>query len=245
MLDCDSTLDLVPALLLDVLEADEVLAVREHLSVCAKCQAEAEALRPVAGVLGLAAPEAAVPSPRVKQRLMAQIGAKAKQPKAVTRWFWRPLPIFATAATVLVLVLGVWAYSAQAQLTAQQARLDRLTAQQAALRQFMIDGEMRPVPVQFESQPAAAAVLYTDADRVAMAVDGLPPLKGEEVYQCWWKKAQKAVAGTAFRVDDRGSGLWVWKKPEGDDFDEMLISREPRTGADQQTGPVILTANLK
>jgi len=244
-LDCDSTLDLVPALLLDVLEADEVLAVREHLDVCAKCRAEAEALRPVAGAIGLAAPEASAPSPRVKQRLMAQIGAKPKAARPAGRWFLRPLPMFATAATVLALVLGVWGYTTQAQLTSQQARLDRLTQQQAALRQFMLDGGLRSVPVQFENQPAAAAVLYTDADRVAMAVDGLPPLKGEEVYQCWWKKSQKAVAGTAFRVDDRGSGLWVWKKPEGDDFDEMLVSREPRTGVDQQTGPIILTANLK
>lgn len=245
MLDCDSTLDLVPALLLDVLSPAEVVTVQEHLRVCAKCRAEADALRPVAGALGLAAPEAAAPSPRVKQRLMAQIGAKPKPAKSVSRWFLRPLPIFATAATVLALVLGVWGYTIQAQLTSQQARLDRLTQQQAALRQFMLDGEMRPVPVQFESQAAAAAVLYTDADRVAMAVDGLPPLKGEEVYQCWWKKAQKAVAGTAFRVDDKGAGVWVWKKPADGDFDAMLISREPRTGVDHQTGPLILTANLK
>ncbi len=245
MLDCNATLDLIPAMLLDVLDADEALAVREHLHVCARCQAETESLRPVVGLMGLAAPETSAPSPKVKQRLMEQISTRPKPVKQPRRWFLRPLPLFATAAAVLAIAFGVWGYTTQAQLTQQQARLDRLTQQQAALRQFMIDGEMQPVPIQFESQSEASAVLYAASDRVAMAIDGLPPLKGEEVYQCWWKAAQRSVAGTAFRVDDKGSGLWVWKRPEGGDFEKMLITRESRSGQAAQTGPLLLTANLR
>jgi hypothetical protein len=121
-------------------------------------------------------------------------------------------------------------YTTQAQLTQQQARLDRLTQPQAARRQFMIDGEMRPVPVQFADQTDASAVLYAASDRVAMAIGGLPWLQGDDVYQCWWKTAQEPVAGTAFRVDDKDASIWVWKWLEGKDFDKTLITRASRTG---------------
>lgn len=244
MLDCNATLDLIPAMLLDVLDADEVLAVREHLHVCAKCRAEANSLRPVVGLMGLAAPEASAPSPKVKSRLMEQISPRPVPVKQPRRWFFRPLTLFATAATVLAIVFGVWGYTQQAQLTTQQARLDRLTQQQAALRQFVLDGVMQPVPVQFETQTQATAVLFAASDRVAMAVDGLPLLKGDEVYQCWWSDIDGQVAGTAFRVDDRGAGLWVWKRPAGG-YDKMIITKEPRTGQTQASGSPILVARIQ
>jgi hypothetical protein len=195
--------------------------------------------------MGLAAPDAGAPSSRVKQRLMNQIGARPKSVAQPARWFFRPLATFATAAAVLALALGVWGYTTQTQLTQQQARLDRLTQQQAALRQFMLDGAMRPVPVRFEGQTSALAVLYEAPDRVAMAVDGLPPLNGDEVYQCWWEAAQESVAGSTFKVDARGSGVWVWKRPDGSEYHTMIITRESRAGLDKPTGSLILTANLK
>ena len=244
MLDCNATLDLIPAMLLDVLEADEALTVREHLRACPTCRAEAESLRPVVGLMGLAAPEASAPSPKVKQRLMAQISTRPKPVAQPRRWFFRPLMMFAAATAVLAIALGVWGYTTQAQLTQQQARLDRVTQQQAALRQFMIDGGMRPVPVQFANQTQATAVLYAASDQVAMAVDGLPTLQGEEVYQCWWVDADAQVAGTTFKVDDRGAGVWVWKRPEGG-YDKMLITKEPRAGLTQPSSPPILTASLQ
>ncbi len=181
MLDCNATLELIPAMLLDALDADETVGVQAHLRYCTNCRTEAESLRPVIGLMGMAAPDAGGPSPKVKQRLMTQIGARPKPLKQSRRWFFRPLTMFATAAAVLALAFGVWGYTTQAQLTQQQARLDRLTQQQAALRQFMLDGEMQPVPIRFEGQTSATAVLYAAADRVAMALGGLPSLNGDEV----------------------------------------------------------------
>jgi anti-sigma factor RsiW len=242
-MDCNATLDLIPALLLDVLEADEALAVREHLRACPNCQAEAEALRPVVGAMGLAAPEASAPSPKVKQRLMDQISTRPRPMAQPRRWFFRPVLVFAMAAAVLAIAFGVWGYTTQAQLTQQQARLDRLTQQQTALRQFMIDAPLQQIPVKFESPTNAVAVLYAASDRVAMAVDGLPLLQGDEVYQCWWADNDSQVAGTAFKVDDRGAGVWVWKRPEGG-YDKMLITKEPRAGQTQMSGPPILTVQV-
>jgi anti-sigma factor RsiW len=243
VLDCNAILDLIPAMLLDVLETDEALAVREHLRTCRKCQAEAESLRPVVGLMGLAAPEASKPSPKVKQRLMTQISGRPRPVAQPRGWFFRPLAMFATAAAVLAIVLGVWSYTAQAQLAQQQARLDRLTQQQAALRQFMLDGELRPIPVQFATQTTASAVLFASSDQVAMAVDGLPLLQGDEVYQCWWADNDSQVAGTAFKVDEHGAGVWAWKRPAGG-YNKMLITKEPRAGQEQMSGPPILTVQV-
>jgi hypothetical protein len=228
-------------MLLNALDTNETVAVQAHLRGCANCRSEAETLRPVANLLGWAAPDAGAPSAKVKQRLMNQISTRPEPAPAPRRWFRQPLAVFATAA----IVLGGWAYATQAQSEQQQARLDRLTQQQAALRQFMLDGNMRQVPVRFEGQSNATAVIYEAADRVAVAVDGLPPLTGDEVYQCWWEAAQTAVAGTAFKVDNQGSGMWVWKWPGGGSFDKMIITRESHAGVDKSYGPLILTANLK
>jgi predicted anti-sigma-YlaC factor YlaD len=247
VLDCNATLELIPAMLLDALDADETVAVQAHLRYCTNCRTEAESFRPVIGLMGLAAPEAAEPSPRVKQRLMAQISPRSRPVNQPRRWFFRPLAMFATAAAVLALAFGVWGYTQQAQMTQQQARLDRLTQQQVALRQVMLDGTLRPVPVHFEGQTSASAVMYAASDQVVMAVDGLPSLTGDEVYQCWWENTQdwSSVAGTTFKVDEMGAGVWAWDRPAAGDFDKMLVTREKRAGVDKHYGPLILTASLK
>lgn len=234
-------------MLLDALDADETVAVQAHLRYCTNCRTEAESLQPVIGLMGLAAPDAGAARPRVKQRLMSQISPRPRSVTQPRRWFFRPLAMFVTAAAVLAIAFGVWGYTTQAQLAQQQAQLSRLTQQQAALRQFMLDGEMRPVLVQFEGQTSASAVMYAASSQVVMAIDGLPSLTGDEVYQCWWENTQDWgwVAGTAFKVDDKGAGVWVWKRPEGSGFDKMIITRESRAGLDTQTGPLILTANLQ
>ncbi len=232
-------------MLLDALDADETLAVQEHLRYCSTCRAEAESLRPVVGLMGLTVPDAGAPSPKVKQRLMSQISPQPKPVAQPRRWFFRPLAVFATAAAVLAVAFGLWGYTQQAQLTQQQARLNRLVQQQAALTQFMLDDQLRPVPVKFEGQTSASAVLYVASDQVAMAVTGLPALTGDEVYQCWWESAQDWVAGSTFKVDAQGAGVWVWKEPAGGGYDQMIITRESRAGVDKHYGPLILTASLQ
>jgi anti-sigma factor RsiW len=245
VLDCKTTLDLIPAMLLDALDADETLAVQAHLRDCSNCRAEADALRPVVGAMGLAAPDAGAPSPKVKQRLMEQISVRPKPVAQPRRWFFRPLAVFATAAAVLAIAFGVWGFSQQAQLTQQQVRLNRLVQQQTALTQFMLDDQLRPVPVKFEGQTSAAAVLYVASDQVAMAVSGLPALTGDEVYQCWWESGQDWVAGSTFKVDAQGAGVWAWKRPAGGEYTQMVITREAQAGLDKHSGPLILTANLQ
>jgi len=177
--------------MLDALEVDEELALLAHLRECAVCRAEAEALRPVANSLGLSTADAGRPAPQAKLNVMSRIGAASKPQAALLpqrRWVFRPIAALVPAAIALILIFGLGAavVSLQSQATQQQARLDRVTQQQVALRQFMLNQEMQPIAVKMDGPATTAnAVLYASTDNIALAVTGLPPLEGEGVYQCW------------------------------------------------------------
>ena len=151
-MDCQTALELLPASVLDALEVDEELALLEHLRTCAACRAEADALRPVANSLGLAAADAGQPSPQTRLQVMSEISSMPKPqaaPLPQRRSIFRPIAALVPAAIALILIFGLGAavVSLQGQVSQQQARLDRVTQQQVALQ-----------PVHAE-RPAAAGRL--------------------------------------------------------------------------------------
>jgi hypothetical protein len=105
------------------------------------------------------------------------------------------------------------------------------------------------VPVRL-AEPAASAsataVAYVANDKLAMSVTGLPPLEGDSVYQCWWTNTQTGAieAGTFFKVDADGAGVWVWQIPEGGEYGRMTVTQESQPGNTTIEGPVVLTVNL-
>lgn len=249
-LNCQTAQELLPASLLDALEVDEELALLDHLQACAVCRAEADALRPAANSIGLAASDAGQPSPEVRLHMLARIGSVPKPqtvPLPQRRSIFRPIAALVPAAIALVLIFGLGAavISLQGQLSQQQARLDRLTQQQAALRQFMLDAQLQPVALKIDS-PQADAVAYVSDGTIALAVTGLPPLAGDSVYQCWWidSKTGEVQAGYTFRVDANGAGVWAWARPEGLEYDQMAVTLENQSGNTQPQGPVVMTAEF-
>jgi hypothetical protein len=253
-IDCQTAQDLIPAFLLDALEADEQTALRDHVRVCAACRAEANSLRPAIDLMGLAAPDAGEPAHQVKRRVMAIAHETARprtearpQPRRSIAWRW--VAVFASAAVAVLLIAGLGAsiVSLQTQVNQQQVRLDRLTRIQAALQQFMLNENIQTVPVTLaKSVSSAAAALYISEGKVAMSVTGLPLLDGDSVYQCWWSDRQtgKMVAGTTFRVDGNGAGVWVWPIPPGNEYKRMTVTRESQSDHTQAEGPVVLTVDL-
>jgi hypothetical protein len=250
--DCQTAQELIPAFLLDVLDTDEQTALLDHLRTCAACRAETDSLRVGTDLLGLTAPDVGAPAPRVKERVMTTVHKMAKprlasQPRRAFTWRWAV--VFASVAVVVLLIIGLGAsiVSLQNQVIQQQARLDRLARNQAALQQFMLNENIQTVPVTLgDPASSATAALYVSENKVAMSVTGLPPLEGDSVYQCWWGDPQtgELVPGTTFKVDEKGTGVWVWPVPPDGEYKHMTITRESRPDHPQPTGPVILTANL-
>jgi hypothetical protein len=236
--------------MLDALEVDEELALLEHLQTCAACRAEAYALRPVANSLGLAAADAGQPSPHTRLRMMSEINSMPKPraaPLPQRRLVFRPVAALVPAAIALILIFGLGAavISLQGQMSQQQARLDRVTQQQAALSRFMLNAQLQPVTLKIDP-PNASAMLYAADDKVAMAVTGLPSLEGDGVYQCWWinSKTREVAPGSAFKVDASGAGIWAWARPDKAEYDQMAISRESQAGHTSPEGPVLITAEF-
>ena len=215
-MDCQMAQELLPASGLDALEVGEELALLAHLQACAACRAEANALRPVANSLGLAAADAGQPAPQIRMQVMTRIGVSSRSQTTLLpqrRWVFRPIAALVPAAIALLLIFGLGAavISLQGQVSQHQARLERVTQQQVALRQFMLDAQLQPVVLKIDN-PDASAVLYAAEDKVAMAVTGLPPLEGDSVYQCWWidSKTGEVKSGTAFKVAiANGAGVWT------------------------------------
>src|SRR5512139_408897 len=210
-MDCQTARELLPASMLDALEVDAELALLEHLQTCAACRAEADSLRPTANSLGLTVSDAGQPSPETRLQVMSRIGSMPKPqlaPLPQRRSIFRPIAALVPAAIALLLIFGLGAVvvSLQGQMTQQQARLDRITQQQVALRQFILNAQMQSVALKID-HPAASAVMDAAGDNVAMAVSGLPPLEGDSVYQCWWidSKTGAVKAGAAFKVDANGA----------------------------------------
>jgi len=251
-MDCQTSQELIPASMLDALEMEEQVALLEHLRECVSCRAEAASLRPVVGALGFAAPDAGKPAPDVKLRVMSKVGATAKPhaaPLQQRRWIFRSIPALVPAAIALILILGLGAavVSLQSQVAQQRATLDHSAQLQASLQQFLLNANVETVPVKMDGPATSAtAMLYTTGDKVAMVVKGLPPLEGDSVYQCWWINSQtgEIVAGTFFKVDAEGAGLWVWKIPEGDENNKMTITQENQPGKTKAEGPVVLTVEF-
>ena len=249
-LDCQTTRELLPASMLDALEVDEELALLEHLRGCAACRGEAAALRPVANSLGLAAPDAGAPSLQVRAQVMSRIATLPKPhsaPVPPRRSIFRPIAALVPAAIALILILGLGAavISLQTQVAQQQARLERVTQQQVALRQFMLDSNLQPVALKVED-PAVHVVVYASRDNVAMAVTALPTLEGDSVYQCWWinSKTGEVKPGSTFRVDANGAGVWAWSRPGDMEYDQMAVTRETQAGNAKPTGTPLITAEF-
>jgi hypothetical protein len=236
--------------MLDALEVDEELTLLDHLRTCATCRAEADALRPAANSIGLAAADAGEPSPQARLQMMAKISSVPKPqtaPLPQRRSIYRPIAALVPAAIALILIFGLGAavISLQGQAAQQQARLDRITQQQVALRQFMLDAQMQPVALKIDN-PEANAVAYASDNTIALAVTGLPTLTGDSVYQCWWVDTQSGEVkpGSTFRVDADGAGVWAWARPDSAEYDQMAVTLESQSGNTQPQGPVVMTPDF-
>ena len=249
-IDCQTARELLPASVLDALEVDEELALLDHLRTCATCRAEADALRPMASSLGLATVDAGQPSPQARLQVMSQISSLPRPQTAPLprhRSIFRPVAALVPAAIALLLIFGLGAavVSLQGQMAQQQARLDRLSQQQVAVRQFLLKSQMQPVALKIDV-PNTSAVMYASGGNVALAVTGLPLLEGDSVYQCWWinTKTGEVTPGSTFKVDANGSGVWAWSRPDNTEYDQMAISRESEAGRAKPAGPVLITAQF-
>lgn len=214
---------------LHLMTPDEDRAYRAHLEVCLACRLKVQEVSETLDLLPLTVTPLA-PPPALRGKIMKAVAEEAKAaPGRARRWF---VPVWAAAAVV---ALAVGTYS----LVRIQTLQDRLMGfEQAASLERTIS--MRGT----DGAPGATGRLVYAREgsgtRIALQVEGLPPLQPGEAYQLWLIKDGKRQSGGVFVVDGLGCGGVARWFPENVDFDALGITKEPDSLGVQPRGPKVM-----
>jgi anti-sigma factor RsiW len=262
-LSCDEARDLAAGFVLGALEPAEMDAVREHLATCPEAHPEfaelggavpylADSLEPVEPSAGLgrrisaavaaeaaasasggAPVEATSPSApeRPSQGSIVSLSAERERRRSALTW------VAAIAAVLVIVGLGAWNVSLRRDIDAAQAyaaAVDRVLAlaatpggQAAILAPSVADG------------PSGIAAVGADG-QVQIAMRGLAPTAGTEVYEAWVIGADaQPVAIGSFNPNADGFGsLAVTGAPTASGV-TIALTREPSAGRTTPTPPVL------
>jgi hypothetical protein len=244
MMDRDHTSfrEEIGAYLLGALTDDEREAFEQHLEDCVECRAEIEQLRPAADALPRSV-EQVEPPAGLKTSLMEIVEREAREaavgdgeqtwavPPARSRPPLRErlrLPALRPAFAVGALVLGLAVGFGVAQLGSDEgARTVVATVDQDRIPQGT--GNLR--------------VEDNGEDGAILRVNGMPDLRGRQVYQAWVQRDGMIIPQPTFEVGPNGSGA-VAVPEDLSDAQAVLVTREQRGGATAPSEQPILSVPL-
>jgi hypothetical protein len=244
MMDRDHTSfrEEIGAYLLGALTDDERDAFEQHLEDCVECRAEIEQLRPAADALPRSV-EQVEPPMALKVSLMEIVEREAREaavgegeqmwaaPPARPRPSLRErlrLPSLRPAVALGALVLGLVAGFGVAQLGGDDG------------------GRTIVATVDQERIPQGTANLTVEGkgqDGAILRVNGMPDLRGRQVYQAWVQRDGMIIPQPTFEVEPNGSGA-VAVPEDLSDAQAVLVTREQRGGATAPTEQPILSVPL-
>jgi len=243
---------------LGALDADEKRAVESHLSACSACvemlaQAQGRVAR-----LAFAAPSVE-PSPRVRERLLAQIHAVPENPAAapasgeaqrpathISRWWSAVLVPAGVALALLAIVL--WREDARLdrQLDAQRAAIAQMQKQLDEAREIstLIEAgdTMRVSLASMPGMPQGAARVFFNSQMGKLMCDGaIAPAPKNMTYQLWLVPKNGAPISAGFFDATAGKyGSWMAAVPKGVVPIVFAVTIEPAGGMPHPTGPKVL-----
>jgi anti-sigma factor RsiW len=265
-LSCDQVRDLAPGFVLGALEPAEMSAVRDHLGTCPEAHAEfaelggvipylAESLEPVpppaalrGRVLAAVAAEAAarttasgpaavvpaaVPTTRPAPAAAPVVSLGVERARRRSPLWW----IAAVAAVLVIAGLGTWNVSLRHDLDGAEAygaAVDRVLAVAGTP-----GGQAAILAPAQPGGPAGIAAIGADG-AVEIAVRGLAPTTGPQVYQAWVIGPDKTpVAIGSFVPDGRGFGTLATAGAPSSPGVTIALTREPTAGRTSPTPPVL------
>lgn len=248
---------LTGAYALNALSAEERAAVEAELGESESLRHEVTELADTAVLLGRAVAPV-TPPPALKASIMDMISTMPQLPpapepvavpvetvaeaplsaatrKAQSRWFTKPVVVFASVAAAAGLIVGggVLVNSlGESQSTNQAA--DQLAAIKAA-------ADAQQAVSDIAGGGTATLVWSNEMQRSAMIVDGLAALPSDKVYELWYIDAESVArsAGT-FTVGSNGSTQRVLDG-EMQAGDTVGVTVEPSGGSDVPSTPPIVT----
>jgi hypothetical protein len=217
------------------LDTNEAAAVAEHLDTC---DLPHEELRQAvgAGAVLAAALARIEPSPELRDRLMASIGAEQKRvepalaaPRGMPSWTPRALAALAAAA---VIVLAVWNVSLQGQVATREAALNRLAETLAAS-----GGQTIPV-----EGAAGRGVLVEGEGRTLLVADVQAPAQGM-LYEMWLIGPDGVPIDVGTFVPEAGEAFVVVELERAfEGFDVFAVTLE-RSRVDAPSGDPVMVSS--
>lgn len=241
--------ELLGAYALDAVDADERVAVEEHLRTCPKCRAEVESHREVIALLaneGAPAPEglwtrieSSLEAPAPELRLVPA-GSPSRHDVGVPRsgWMARAAAGALAAAMAVIAVLGV-------QLTRQNDKIGTIEAalagdeREAGLREAVLDPGSTVINLTPTEGEVPVRMIMLPDGRGYLQARPLDGLSGGSVYQLWGDLGDHHVS-----LKVLGSNPDVVSFESSDRLVGLVITREREPGVTQPTGPIVATAAI-
>jgi len=259
--------DLLPAYVLGALERDEEAAVREHLASCelhlevaelggtvhylaetvdpvepppalkarilaAAAEADLEARRAVAVPAGVALPAPTRPRPAVV--------TPVERRRFRLTWGWA----IQAAAVIAVIALGAWNLDLQSRVGGLENEVADARAYERALNDVLtvaiLPGSQTAVLGPAEGGPSMGLAAIRADGSVVLAMRGLDPTVGSEVYEAWvivGDAAPQPIGG--FTVDETGTGSLASAATPAVPGAILALTREPEAGATTPTMPIL------
>jgi hypothetical protein len=263
---CSELADLAPAFVLGALAPAEMATVRTHLAECPEAHAEFEELGSVLPAL-LASVDQVEPSEALLGRIMDAARADrtpADRTPAATPATSESAPardirsapslrdrlgLGSSRSRPAWAALGIAAVLAVALLGSLDLQLQASNQELAAYQRgvaAVLDAASRPgaqlavLAPSLPSSPAAGIAAVRPDGTVAIAMRGLAPTSGSEVYEAWLvagKSAPVPIGG--FQVGGSGSGTLLATNATPVPGEVVALTLEPAPGATSPTLPLI------
>ncbi len=264
----DDYKEMLPALALSALDAEDALALHEHLSECNECRRELADWENTAASLALSA-SPAEPSPHVRTRIMNAVrsdkGARTQEASRVVPFPKNPRAVWtsfgqvgAIAAAVLFLVLIVWIFVLWQQNRALRRDMDSLmsefrSVQEDARRsqEFLAilsspGAKVAPLRGNGPGAGANAQLVYDSSGYAMLRANDLPPTPAGKEYQLWFIVGNNPpIPGGTFTPDDIGRAELTDRVPaRALNSAVFAVTLEPTGGSRAPTSAVYLRSTL-
>ena len=264
------TRDLMGAVALGTASPEELREVERHLVTCSACREELASVRGAIGLVGLAAPDAAVPNlSAVRARLLdrvagEQAGAESGQRRRIPlmrsgsrRPGLAPVLLALAAAAILVIGAGLLR-NAAAGRRALEARLaaerSAVAARIASLRDSLASADamiaaltgpdVRVVNLASTGTRRPSGRMFWDpvSGKWTLVAHDLPALGAGRIYQLWiiTTAGQKISAGTFAPVGGHAVVQAAYRLPS-DALGAIAVTEEPAGGVPQPTGEIVIS----
>ena len=244
----DDMLDDVAVYALGALAAPGSARVRAHIAACAQCQAEYDALAPVALAVAHAAPDAE-PSALMKARVMRSVrGDAAAKPAPSARPLVWPAYLVAAACFAVAVISSLMNLSLMEQLKSAQTQTAQVEHASSGLASNLAD-EKTMVADLADSDAQRFAVSDGQVVRVRehlyITLHGLATPPRGKVYQAWTLLKGAKVMAPSVTFVPNAHGVAVISLPvDARQTNAVAVSVEPDGGSKAPTSKPMLVQAL-